>query len=242
METYGELKQAIKAISLKQKGAKVGNLALDVVLGSIPGIGTAKTTFDFVKAAFAKPDTKKSNSWLDKLDIDDNMSSIIDDTVENGFLQMISKAIDSESDATPLESDFNMNAKMVDYLKQQYGGRHVAGITENKIKLNTILMKKSEITQIIKEEISKLKNLSELEPAAPQTIQGNIKLDLFKKLGVANFEPAKFSAAVNLVKQGKPLNVINNKVLADVMVAMIKSSDDGLLTQIFQNLKQIEAK
>jgi hypothetical protein len=163
METYGELKQAIKAISLKQKGAKVGNLALDVVLGSIPGIGTAKTTFDFVKAAFAKPDTKKSNSWLDKLDIDDNMSSIIDDTVENGFLQMISKAIDSESDATPLESDFNMNAKMVDYLKQQYGGRHVAGITENKI-------------------------------------------------------------------------------LADVMVAMIKSSDDGLLTQIFQNLKQIEAK
>ena len=103
-------------------------------------------------------------------------------------------------------------------------------------------MKKSEITQIIKEEISKFRNLNELEPAQNPTVQGNIKLDLFKKLGVANFEPAKFSSTVTLVKQGKPLNAINNKVLADVMVAMIKSSDDGLLNQIFQNLKQIEAK
>jgi hypothetical protein len=103
-------------------------------------------------------------------------------------------------------------------------------------------MKKSEITQIIKEEISKFRNLNELEPAQNPTVQGNIKLDLFKKLGVANFEPAKFSSAVTLVKQGKPLNALNNKVLADVMVAMIKSSDDGLLNQIFQNLKQIEAK
>ena len=33
-----------------------------------------------------------------------------------------------------------------------------------------------------------------------------------------------------------------NKILADIMVAMIKTNDDSLLNQIFANLKQIEAK
>jgi hypothetical protein len=134
METYGELKQAINAIKLKQKGVKIGNVVVDVVLGSLPGIGAAKTTFDFIKAAFLKPDNKKTNSWLDKLDIDDEMSAIIDDTVENGFLEMVTKTIESENDNTPLEQDFNMNQKMVDYLKKKYGGRTVTGIKEEEMK------------------------------------------------------------------------------------------------------------
>jgi hypothetical protein len=133
LKTYGDLKKVIKSISLKQKGEKIGNLALDQIIGLIPGAGAAKTTFDFVKAAFKKPDAKKTNTWLDKLDIDDKMSAIVDDTVENGFMQAMAKTIEQESDTTPLEPDFNMNAKMVDYLKQQYGGRFVSGIKENKI-------------------------------------------------------------------------------------------------------------
>jgi hypothetical protein len=131
LNTYGDLKKVIKAISLKQKGEKIGNLALDQVVGLIPGAGAAKTTFDFIKAAFKKPDAKKTGTWLDKLDIDDEMSAIVDDTVENGFMQAMSKSIEQESDTTPLEPDFNMNAKMVNYLKQQYQGRTVAGIKEN---------------------------------------------------------------------------------------------------------------
>ena len=132
LNTYGDLKKVIKAIALNQKGEKIGNLALDQVVGLIPGAGAAKTTFDFIKAAFKKPDAKKTNTWLDKLDIDDEMSAIVDDTVENGFMQAMAKSVEQESDTTPLEPDFNMNAKMVNYLKQQYGGRTVAGIKENK--------------------------------------------------------------------------------------------------------------
>jgi len=134
METYGDLKKAINAIKLKQKGAQIGNFAVDVALDFIPGISTAKSTFDFIKAAFEKPDTKKTNSWLDKLDVDDEMSAIIDDTVENGFLQMVTKSIEAERDDAPLEQDFNMNQKMVDYLKKEYGGRTVTGIKENDMK------------------------------------------------------------------------------------------------------------
>jgi len=131
LKTYGDLKKAIKAISLKQKGEKIGSVALDTIVGAIPGLGTAKTTYDFIKAAISKPDTKKTNTWLDKLDIDDNMSKIIDDTVEAGFMGAIAKTVESEPDTKPLESDFNMNQKLVDYLKQNYSGRTVTGIKRN---------------------------------------------------------------------------------------------------------------
>jgi hypothetical protein len=138
MKTYGDLKKAINSIKLKQKGAKIGDLAIDVALDMIPGVGVAKTTFDFIKAAFLKPDTKKTNTWLDKLDIDDEMSAIIDDTVENGFIKIITNTIESESDDKLLEPDFNMNAKMVDYLKDKYEGRTITGIKEKKMKYKLV--------------------------------------------------------------------------------------------------------
>jgi len=130
LNTYGDLKKVIKAISLKQKGEKIGSIALDTIIGFIPGADAARTTFDFIKAAISKPDNKKTKTWLDRLDIDDEMSAIVDDTVENGFMQMMAKTIEAEPDDKPLEPDFNMNAKMVDYLKEKYEGRTIYGIKE----------------------------------------------------------------------------------------------------------------
>jgi hypothetical protein len=151
LQTYGDLKKVINAIALKQKGEKIGQVALDTIIGFIPGAEVARTTFDFIKAAISKPDTKKTNTWLDKLDIDDEMSAIVDDTVENGFMQMMSKTIESESDSKSLEADFNMNSKMVDYLKREYSGRTVAGIQENKMKNLRELIRQA-IEQVLDEE------------------------------------------------------------------------------------------
>jgi hypothetical protein len=149
LNTYGDLKKVINAVSKQQKGEKIGQVALSTIIGVIPGAEVAKTTFDFIKAAFQKPDTKKTKTWLDKLDIDDEMSAIVDDTVENGFLQILAKTIENESDTKPLESDFNMNAKMVNYLKQTYSGRTISGIQENK-------MENKALKNLIKEEIKKI--------------------------------------------------------------------------------------
>ena len=106
LKTYGDLKKVIKSISNKQKLGVAGGVGAEEVLNkiidlagqTIPGIGLAKTTFDVVKAFVSKPDTKKTGTWLDKLDIDDEMSAIVDDTVENGFMQMMSKTIESKPD------------------------------------------------------------------------------------------------------------------------------------------------
>ena len=175
LKTYGDLKKLIQGISRQQKGenilSKGKEVALDTLLGFIPFASAAKTTFDFMRAAISKPDGKKTDTWLDKLDIDDDMSKIVDDTVENGFMQMMAKTIEGESDTKPLEQDFNMNAKMVDYLKTHYGGRTVAGIKENKIKNK---MKESQLRQIIKEEISRIIE-AEAAPAATAPTQPAVK-------------------------------------------------------------------
>lgn len=134
LNTYGDLKKAIKTIQLKQKGEKIGNVAIDVVLNNIPGLGAARSTFDFIKAAFSKPDTKKTKTWLDKIDVDDEVSAIVDDTVENNFLKTMAQMFDSEQDDKPLEQDFNMNQKIVDYLEDKYEGRTVTGIKEFEMK------------------------------------------------------------------------------------------------------------
>ena len=156
LKTYGDLKQAIKTIQLKQKGEKIGNVAVDVVLNNIPGLGAAKTTFDFIKAAFLKPDTKKTQTWLDKIDVDDEVSAIVDDTVETSFLKTMAQMFDSEQDDKPLEQDFNMNQKMVDYLKKEYEGRTVTGIKEFEMK----------------DRFQKLAGISEVEAAQPKQASG----------------------------------------------------------------------
>jgi len=42
LNTYGDLKKVIKAIALKQKGEKLGNIALGTLIGFIPGAEAAK--------------------------------------------------------------------------------------------------------------------------------------------------------------------------------------------------------
>ena len=150
IDTYGELKTLIAAITKKQKGLKIKGVVIDTIVdelvGKLPGGPTAKRTIDFVKAAFGKPDTVKTNTWLDRLDVDDQFSAIIDDTIENNFLQSISKRIESQPDDTPLRKDFNMNTELTDYLMKKHKVRTVVGPqNENK------KMKKSQLRELVKE-------------------------------------------------------------------------------------------
>ena len=153
LKTYGDLKKAIKDISLKQKGEKIAGIGIDTIIGTIPVLGNIKTGYDLVKAFVTAPDTKKTKTWLDKLQIDDEMSAIVDDTVENGFMKAMAAAIEAEPDNKSLEQDFNMNAKLVNYLKNQYKGRTVTGIQENKdVKLKEYI--KQLAREIMSEELS----------------------------------------------------------------------------------------
>ncbi len=134
LKTYGDLKKVLKAISLKQKGEKIMSqgkeIAIDTLLGFIPGAGAAKTVFGFLKAAVKKPDTKKSGTWLDKLDIDDKVSQIVEDTIENQFMEAMAQKIEQEADDKELGDDFNMNTELQQWLTNTYDKRTVTFMKE----------------------------------------------------------------------------------------------------------------
>lgn len=128
METYGDLKNLINLIQTKKKNSKIKGVAIDTIVGNIPGIGYIKSAFDFYKAAIKTPDSKRPNSWLKRLDVDDEMSAIVDDKVENGFLQSATKTFEKQPDDKKLNPDFDMNQEMIKYLDSKYSGRTLTGV------------------------------------------------------------------------------------------------------------------
>ena len=128
METYGDLKNLINLIQTKKKNSKIKGVAIDTIIGNIPGIGYVKSAFDFYKAAIKTPDDKRPNSWLKRLDVDDEMSAIVDDKVENGFLQSATKTFEKQPDDKKLNPDFDMNQEMIKYLDSKYSGRTLTGV------------------------------------------------------------------------------------------------------------------
>jgi hypothetical protein len=134
VQTYGQLKSIINAIKTKQKAVQVWDTAkskmvdavVDELIGKIPGGAIAKNTFDFFRAASKKPDSVKTKTWLDKLDIDDEVLKIVDDTIEAGFLQDFADRIDKEADNAKLPEDFNMNIELQNYISNKHKKRTVS--------------------------------------------------------------------------------------------------------------------
>ena len=167
-KTYGELKTIIQNISAKQKGEKVAGIAVDVIIGLVPGLEAAKKTFDFIKAVVTKPDDKKTKTWIDNLDIDDNVSAIVDDTVENGFMKYISQIIDSKDNEEIIDPEFfNMNAKMKKYLQDKYNQRYIAGIKEGKVDKERLL----QIKKGVKAEMEHTKKIKDKKVATKMALK-----------------------------------------------------------------------
>jgi hypothetical protein len=159
IKTYGELKKAIKDIINKQKLEKVGSVSVDTIIGAIPVLGNIKSGLDFMNALVKAPDTQKTKTWIDKLQVDDQVSAIVDDTVESGFIKLIASSIEKEADNKPLESDFDMNAKLIDYLKGKFKGRSVSGIAESKKRKDILKEKiKEYVVKRLKKEITNPEN------------------------------------------------------------------------------------
>lgn len=124
LRTFGDLKAIINRIKFKQKAGNLATTAattaIDSIIGLVPGLASAKTVFDFFKAATARPDTQKTKSFIDQLDVDDSMSKIVDDTVENEFLQSIERIINAYPDAQPMPANWNMTNELIKFLRNKY--------------------------------------------------------------------------------------------------------------------------
>lgn len=241
IDTYGELKTLIRAITLKQKGLKIKGIIIDTIadeiIGKLPGGPAAKKTLDFVKAAFGKPDSVKTNTWLDRLDVDDQLSAIVDDTVENRFLQDISKRIEGQSDNTPLRQDFNMNTELVDFLKRHYKGRTVVGPQQENKK-----MKKSQLREIILEE---LRGYSKYAPGG--TTSGGTTADfatILKNIALGKDQRTRGNDALDRADQEKVAQILRGEkpTYGDSEQEVNEGASTLTVSQVKSEIKGLEPK
>lgn len=126
VETVGDLKslinKAIKAKKLKGGAKAIGDGAVEAV----PFLGAAKTVAGALKTMYQLPDNARPKGALKNIDVDDDISTMLDDKIENKFLNAMAKKLSSLSNDKPL-SDLNMTDILSQYLGAEYKGKTVTG-------------------------------------------------------------------------------------------------------------------
>jgi hypothetical protein len=126
LKTVGDLRKAVKvALTAKRKGQ--GKEALkDLAKSSVTGalLGAADSLKDLILQTYKLPDDKSTGTGLDALNIDDEISAMIDDQVENRFLNWLVKSLEGQEDETPLQK-LNMDRLLQKFLMQQFNQRTI---------------------------------------------------------------------------------------------------------------------
>ena len=124
IQTVGELKRALLGAMQAKKTdlakSELKGTAVGILMDFIPGASTAKSISDLVTKVYVMPDEKRSNTGLDFLNVDDNISVITDDNVENAFIKSFLKQLEAVPDNTKM-GNINMTTMLTDFIAQNYG-------------------------------------------------------------------------------------------------------------------------
>jgi len=129
LNTVGDLRKTIRDYRAMEAGKEVGKKAVDVTLEQIPLVNNlysiwkgAKDAKDMLGRLYGAEDDIKSNTGMDKLNIDDNVSKIVDDKIEQAFINDLLKGIEQMDDNDPIP---DVNQKLQDYLKNKFNQHSV---------------------------------------------------------------------------------------------------------------------
>ena len=133
VRTVGDLRKLLKKTKRGRYMTSAKAMAPDVVVGAVRGVlpfvSTAKTFYDVVKAIYDKPNPEKVPAVLQPLLVDDYISRIVDDRVEDAFIAYLAGTIDDVPDDFPL-SDFDATDLLRNFLKDKFMNRTVTGYKE----------------------------------------------------------------------------------------------------------------
>ena len=112
LETVGDLKKFLKLQKAKDVGGAVGKEAVGLIASMVPGgakafdyFTKAKDASGFLKNVYKAKDDISTGTSLDVLNVDDNVSAIVDDPIENNFIQFLVKDLFAgAADDEPLEN------------------------------------------------------------------------------------------------------------------------------------------
>ena len=126
VKTVGDLKAVIKHAQRKKAG-KVGgkglvDTALDIVVdeiqGMIPGFATVKNLTMAMKGVYELDDEAKVGE-LSSLNVDDDVSKVIDDAVENAFLKDYINNLEKFPEETELE-DIDITKALTNWMSKKF--------------------------------------------------------------------------------------------------------------------------
>ena len=129
LSTVGDLRKTIRDYRTAEAGKEVGKKAVEMAVEQIPGVNNlyaiwkgAKDTKEMLGKLYGAEDNVKSNTGMDKLNIDDNISKIVDDRLELAFLNDLLKSIQQMDDNDPIP---DVNEKLQIYLKNKFNNHSV---------------------------------------------------------------------------------------------------------------------
>lgn len=126
IQTVGDLKALINLAIKKKKFKTSSKAAAGAALDLVPGLSTAKSAFDALKSMYKLPDKARPAGALANLDVDDDVSEIVDDPIENKFLTAMAAKFDSMPDNKPL-GDVNMTNQLANFISKEFNSRTVKG-------------------------------------------------------------------------------------------------------------------
>lgn len=132
VKTVGDLRALIQTAQLKKRGEQLKGGVIDAaksaivdeIIGKVPGLAAAKNMFDLARSAYSLPDEATQGTALKFLNIDDDVSKIVDDPIENAFLADLSKTLQEDPDDTKLE-DIDITQRLQLYLADKFNEKTV---------------------------------------------------------------------------------------------------------------------
>ena len=112
IETYGQLRNQLQTAIKSKKYKALKGFGIGLVFDALGG-AIFKDAATFIKTFYKLPDNKKTGTVLDVfLNVDDDVSAIVDDELENAFLQDFMNIIQDKPD------DERINASVTQELQK----------------------------------------------------------------------------------------------------------------------------
>jgi len=127
MKTVGDLRKVIEKAKLAKRDVQGKQALKDLTIGAVPmgnWLSAANSVKDLIVKTYRLPDDKATKTGLDALNIDDELSAIIDNNVENRFINWLVKTMEGQPDETPLQN-LDFDKLLQKFLMLQYDQRTV---------------------------------------------------------------------------------------------------------------------
>jgi len=129
LQTVGDLKRLIKTHRAMEAGKELGKKAAEAAIEQVPVVSNifslwrgAQDAKEIIGKLYGAEDTFRSSTGLDKLNVDDNVSKIVDDPIEVAFINDLLATIEDMDDLAPIP---DVNVELQKYLARKFDNNQV---------------------------------------------------------------------------------------------------------------------